>query len=202
MVSVVKRGRVRVIALRFAAVCTILTSFVVIPSSTASATFFGTTASPVHYVMGDPNTIYWASIESTPAHRAELWPFWHWITQVQYANRTVLSAVPDASPYNFYWYVTPMQFGADAACVSYLDINQVPPTCAKVRVRHREQQIFTQTDNRELQDVCHEIGHGLGFSHGPTDGCMGGGPETNQGVLSNHEILHINACYITSGWSC
>ena len=94
-----------------------------------------------------------------------------------------------------YWYVTPLgllPWAADAACVS---LPQGSTKCQRARIRFEETNILTMPAANRLQGSCHELGHTLGFPHNSlTEGCMSGGTPNN-GVLSQHEIDHINYCY-------
>jgi hypothetical protein len=135
-------------------------------SYVATASGFGSSASPSHYVLGD-NTIWWTSIESNTTHKAVLQNYWTWVTEVEYDNKTNISAQETSG--------------------------------GPVRITS----ITSWEHLRRGQGVCHEIGHGVGFRDyaSPTTGCMGGGTP-NGGVLDSHEIAHLNACYVPSGWSC
>lgn len=180
------RSRVVIIALALIAV--------LVPA-TVAAHGFGTSASPAHYIANTGNITHGSS-ETNSAHRAALQDHYLWEMEIEYEYKTALSAAQtSATTAYLYWFVTPLDAGADAACVAYQNQSHNPPICERARVRHREQTILTASEDSKLQGVCHEIGHTLGFSHGgPATGCMGGGTP-NRGVTSQHEIDHINLCY-------
>lgn len=172
------------------------------PGLISHAQGFGSSAIPVHYVLGD-NTIYWTSLEGNQTHHNYFYNFWLWVTEAEYQYLSSIDAQENSAWYNMYWFVTPLEASSDTLCMSYADPTQNPPTCALVRVRHREQGIESWTDAGRAQAVCHEIGHGVGFvdyAHGNV-GCMGGG-SSNSGHLDIAEVAHLNACYVTVNWQC
>lgn len=158
---------------------------------------FGTTANPDHYIA-DSNFHTWVSTEGTQAHFNYLDPLFDGRMTGQYGNRTDLS-VGELGSYtstvDVYWFATPDVTSADATCMAWFDAGSTPPKCERVRVRLAESKIGVVSDDQWRQGICHEVGHSVGFDDSVPEvntGCMSGGPN---GVLSSHEINHINGQY-------
>ncbi len=85
---------------------------------------------------------------------------------------------------------------ADALCVEFWGTPQSgSPRCNQSRLRFNRDWMLSTSADQKRQGSCHEIGHSLGFDDSqpePGSGCMSGGPN---GVLTAHEINHINAFY-------
>ena len=111
----------------------------------------------------------------------------------QFGSRTDLNtfATTYSPSTDVYWFVTSTgPAAADAVCVTYIG-----STCDQERIRFNTNWAATQTLNQKRQGACHEIGHTVGFDDSQPEvntGCMSGG---GLGVLSAHEIGHINNLY-------
>lgn len=148
----------------------------------------------------------YVTTESTSAHRQKLVPLWRWIMTREYHSRTVMDTLEYSygeytSNVDVYWFVTPEIAHSDWRCMQWRDESSTPKRCERVRVRHPQSQIPIATDGKWSSAICHEVGHSVGFIDDPPwdNGCMAGGT-VNAGVLSNHEIYHIDRCYADANW--
>jgi hypothetical protein len=159
---------------------------------TVDAHGFGTSANPDHYVAdGMPHT--YASTESTASEKITMEAWFNGRMTTQYDQRTDMTvlSVGYTSFTDAYWYVTTAVGTADATCMNLLAGN----ICERVRIRFNTTWAANQTTNEKRQGACHEIGHSVGFDDSIPEvatGCMSGG---GLGVLSAHEIGHINDQY-------
>ncbi|MDF1598112.1 MAG: hypothetical protein P1T08_18745 [Acidimicrobiia bacterium] len=171
----------------------LLTALLVgIPTATALAHGFGTSANPDHYVA-DSSYHTWAETESSDGEYYAMIGSWLAAINGQLRDRTDMSVGQQTYNTNtdVYWYVTPSVGTADATCVDFSS----SLVCNQVRVRFNTTWAYTYSSAQRQQGACHEIGHSVGFDDSQPEnntGCMSGG---GQGVLSSHEIGHINAQY-------
>ena len=115
----------------------------------------------------------------------------------QYAARTQLDVLEVEYTLNTdaYWRVTPEIEFADAYCMEYVGTHTGLDKCQRARIRFGEDWVDTYSTHEKAQGSCHELGHTVGFDDSIPEsnlGCMSGG---GQGVLSSHEIAHINGMY-------
>lgn len=158
---------------------------------------FGASANPDHYIA-DSNFHTWVSTEGTQAHFNYLDPLFDGRMTSQFGNSTDM-VVQELGSYtttvDVYWFATPAVSSSDATCMAWFDAGSTPPKCEQVRVRLPESKIGTIPVDQWRQGICHEVGHSVGFDDSipeSSTGCMSGGPN---GVLSTHEINHINGQY-------
>lgn len=158
----------------------------------ARAHGFGTSASPDHYVA-DSSHHTWAETEGTDGEYNAMIGSWLFAINNQLRDRSDMTVGQQSYDSNtdVYWFVTPSVGVADALCVDY----SAPLICNQVRVRFNTSWAYSTSANGRRQGACHEIGHSVGFDDSQPEnntGCMSGG---GLGVLSSHEIGHINAQY-------
>lgn len=167
---------------------------IVAPAGSTAAHGFGTSANPDHYIADGPGHT-WISVETNASHRNYLDPLFDGRMTGQYGARTDMT-VAELTTYintvDVYWEATLSVTSSDAQCMQWVVYNQI---CDRVRIRHPESKIGVASANTWRQGMCHEIGHSVGFDDSSPEnaiGCMSGG---GVGVLSSHEIGHINAQY-------
>lgn len=165
---------------------------IVIAGQNVDAHGFGSTASPSHYVAdGMPHT--YGTTEANISDRTAMESVFNDRIVNQYGIRTdlsVLQVTPTAYT-DAYWYVTTATSTADATCMSLAATG----VCESARIRFNTLWVRQQSLNEHRQGACHEIGHTVGFDDSVPEyqlGCMSGG---GLGILSSHEIGHINAQY-------
>lgn len=161
----------------------------------ASGHGFGLSADPDHYVA-DSSIHTWVSTETDPAYLNRMENVFDTRMTNQYGARTVLSVqkLPAyTTDVDAYWFSTAsIGSEADATC---MDLNTAPnpDQCRRARIRFRDGWVMEAILAQRKQGACHEIGHTVGFDDSVPEnniGCMSNGPN---GVLSDHEIGHINA---------
>lgn len=154
-----------------------------------------------HYVA-DNSEHTWISTEPTQSERDIMQPFVDDRMVNQWDARTQLTSNKQSSYHDnvdVYWFVTESLTAgaaADATCIAFTSGTQGGQSrCNRARIRFRTSWMLSTSADQKRQGACHEIGHTVGFDDSVPEasiGCMSGGPN---GVLTTHEINHINAFY-------
>lgn len=121
-----------------------------VPGEVNAESGFGSYATPEPHYVSRLASITHGSSELNQSHRDFFSPYFLWMIESEYDNRTALTVNPSSSNTAYvYWYAAPVP-RSNSNCGTYANRNSNPPSCSRAYVELAEAITQTPLELRSL----------------------------------------------------